>query len=336
MTGGPQRATVEVLVVSYNTRELLANCLASVEAHRPANGVEVRVSVCDNGSSDGSADMVSSRFPEARLLRQEGNLGFARANNVLTASSTADYLLLLNPDTVLVEDAVTPLLRVLLSDPRIVAVGPRLVFPDGTVQPSSQRFPGLDVEVASLIRGTRLGRVARRWFDAEAVLERSRQLGPIQGTKPRDTDFLWATCWLIRRADVASGELFDPHFSTYDEDLDFCRRHRDRGRRIVYVPEVTVVHIGGQSSRPELKRRLERRGRARYYRQHGGLARSMAFVALTVGMETARTAKRWIVKQAGARSLTSRRRAPRPAASRGDGQRSAATSRRTETADPAP
>jgi GT2 family glycosyltransferase len=279
--------------------------------------------------------MVSSRFPEARLLRQAGNLGFARANNLLTASSTADYLLLLNPDTVLVEDAVTPLLRVLLSDPQIVAVGPRLVFPDGSLQPSSQRFPGLDLEAASLIRGTRLGRVARRWFDAEAVVERSRQLGPSQDPRPRDTDFLWATCWLIRRADVAPGELFDPRFSTYDEDLDFCRRHRDRGRRIVYVPEVTVVHIGGQSSRPELKRRLERRGRAHYYRQHGGLARSLAFVALTAGIAKARRAKR-IVNQAGARSLTSRRRVPRPAASRGDAQRSAAASRHTETADPAP
>jgi GT2 family glycosyltransferase len=335
MTETARQPTAEVLVVSYNTRELLADCLASLEAHRPTEHVEMRVAVCDNGSTDGSADMVSSRFPEVRLVRQARNLGFARANNLLAASSTADYLLLLNPDTVLIEDVVRPLLRVLLSDPRIVVVGPRLVFPDGELQPSRERFPGLDLEAARLIRGTRLAALVRRWFDAEAFLDRGRQVGPIQDARPQDTEFLWATCWLIRRADATSGELFDPRFSTYDEDLDFCRRQRDRGRRIVYVPEVTLIHIGGQSSGANVKRRLERRGRARYFRQHGGLAKSLAFVSLAVGVENAKAVKR-ILSEAGARSLTSRHRAPRPAGSRGDGRPSAAASRHTESAGPSP
>jgi GT2 family glycosyltransferase len=90
---------------------------------------------------------------------------------------------------------------------------------------------------------------------------------------------------------VLSNGLFNPRFSTYDEDLDFCRRQRDRGRRIVYVPEVTLVHVGGQSSQPELKARLERRGRARYYREHGGRLTSLAFMSLTAAFDALRRAK---------------------------------------------
>jgi GT2 family glycosyltransferase len=291
MSDDPPRPTVEALIVSYNTRALLAECLASLEAHGPAGHIELRVAVCDNASTDGSAEMVASHFPDARLMRQDQNLGFARANNLLASSSIADYLLLLNPDTVLVEDLVTPLLRVLVADPRVIVVGPRLVSPGGAVQPSSEHFPGLAVEAARLLHATRLARVTRRWFDAEARLRRARQLELVHQTTPRETDFLWATCWLMRREDAAGGELFNPTFVTYDEDLDFCRRQRDRGRRIVYVPEVSLVHVGGQSSRPEIKQRLERRGRARYYRVHGGRAKSLAFRGLTGSFDHARRAK---------------------------------------------
>jgi GT2 family glycosyltransferase len=291
MSDHPPRPTVEALIVSYNTRALLAECLASLQAHGPAGHFELRVAVCDNASTDGSAEMVASRFPDARLTRQAENLGFARANNLLASSSVADYLLLLNPDTVLIEDLVTPLLRVLVADPRVIVVGPRLVSPDGAVQPSSEQFPGLPVEAARLLHPTRLARVTRPWFDAEARLRRARQLELIHETTPRETDFLWATCWLMRREDAARGELFDPTFVTYDEDLDFCRRQRDRGRRIVYVPEVTLVHVGGQSSRPAMKQRLERRGRARYYRVHGGRAKSLAFRGLTGSFDHARRTK---------------------------------------------
>jgi GT2 family glycosyltransferase len=285
------RPTVEALIVSYNTRALLAECLASLEAHLPGDGIQTRVAVCDNASTDGSADMVATRFPNVRLMRPGENLGFARANNLLASTSSAEYLLLLNPDTVMVEDVITPLLRVLVSDPRVIVAGPRLVFPDGGIQTSSEEFPRLAVEAARLLHRTRLARITRRWFDAEARLRHARQLGLIHETTPRDTDFLWATCWLMRREDAAAGELFDPRFVTYDEDLDFCRRQRERGRRVVYVPEVTLVHVGGQSSRPAIKQRLERRGRARYYRVHGGRAKSLAFLGLTGFFDHARRAK---------------------------------------------
>jgi GT2 family glycosyltransferase len=289
MTDPGQQPTVEVLIVSYNARDALAECLQSLRAHPPP-AAGVSVVVCDNASTDGSAELVASRFPETRLLRQASNIGFARANNLLAAGSTADYLLLLNPDTVLVEDLITPLLAVLCSDSRIAVVGPRLVFPDGRVQTSSEQFPDLAFEAARLLHGTRLGRITRTWFDAEARLRTTRQAALVDDRQPRDTEFLWATCWLMRRADVRE-TLFNPSFVTYDEDLDFCRRQRDRGRRIVYVPGVTLVHVGGQSSAPGVKPRLERRGRARYYREHGGRATSLLFRSLSGAFGQARRAK---------------------------------------------
>jgi N-acetylglucosaminyl-diphospho-decaprenol L-rhamnosyltransferase len=97
----------------------------------------VRVRVLDNASSDGSADMVAASFPDVELVRSDRNLGFAGANNRLVAVSDADHVLLLNPDTVFSEDVVTPLCHVFESDPRIALVGPRLVYPDGTPQPSA-------------------------------------------------------------------------------------------------------------------------------------------------------------------------------------------------------
>lgn len=272
---------VDVLVVSFNTKDILRDCLASLRAHPPAGDVELRVSVLDNASADGSADMVAAEFPEVRLVRSEENLGFARGNNALAQTSTADFLMLLNSDTVLTEDLVTPLLEVLGSDPAIALVGPRLVYPDGRAQMSSEAFPGLRYEAARLLRGTKAQALLRPVLDVDAELARVRQEDRAAERAPRDTDFLWATCWLLRREDPDAGPLFDQAFVTYDEDLDLCRRLRARGRRIVYVPGVSVVHLGGSSSTSERKRKLMETGRRRYYRRHHGAGTARAYAALS-------------------------------------------------------
>ena len=120
----------EILVVSYNTRELLDGCLTSIE--RTTDGRRVGVAVWDNASSDQSAEMVAERHPSARLVRSDSNLGFGAANNRLAASSTARYLLLLNSDTLLTEDIISPLREVLETWPTPPSTGPRLVWGDGS------------------------------------------------------------------------------------------------------------------------------------------------------------------------------------------------------------
>jgi GT2 family glycosyltransferase len=271
--------SVDALIVSFNTKEALRDTMASLLGHPPPGGVaELVVSVFDNGSSDGSADMVAREFPGARLVRSAVNLGFGPANNRLASTSTADYLLLLNSDMIVTEDIVGPLIRALREDPRLIVAGPRLVHPDGKVQYSAHRLPTLSSEFAQAMRGRRLGRAIAPVFDSQQRIDalQERTLTD-ERVDPRTPEFLWATCWLVRRADVAAEGLFDEAFPMYDEDLDFCHRARRRGRTFRYVPGVEIIHLGGLSSKTGAdKLRLMTRARHRYYRRHhGGLTAAL-------------------------------------------------------------
>jgi GT2 family glycosyltransferase len=267
--------SVDVLIVSLNTREILRDTLESLFRHAPSTAVaELKVSVLDNGSTDGSPEMVGREFPQVRLHESAENLGFARANNYLANRSDADYLLLLNSDVLVTEDLVSPLLSALNGSPRTLAAGPRLVFPDGRVQYSAPRMPALRVELADELRGTRLGRVLRPVFDSDRVVAHARDKARTDVQNgAREADFLWATCWLIRRADVVRDGLFDESFPMYDEDLDFCTRAMTRGRTFLYVSDVELVHLGGAStSGISAKLKLTRAARRRYYSRHHGTA----------------------------------------------------------------
>ena len=269
--------TVDVLIVSYNGRDLLADCLESIERYPPEPSVAaVNVRVLDNASSDGTLAMIKDRFPEVSLEIVPDNLGFARANNRLVASSDADYLMLLNPDTRWKGDVIGPLLMLLRQSPEAIAVGPRLDWPDGTRQLSAQDFPSISYELALLMSTTSWGRVVGRvWNFGEKV--RSVERPDISTSQPSETPSLWATCWLARRSDIAAVGLFDERYVTYDEDLDFCRRMRDRGRVFVYEPRITVTHVGGGSSSPDAKAALMQRGRYLYYARHHGRAAAFMY-----------------------------------------------------------
>jgi GT2 family glycosyltransferase len=265
--------TVDVLVVSLNTKDALRETLRTVIAHQPPGDVaQLRVRVFDNGSVDGSQEMVRTEFPSVDLTLSHENVGFGRANNRLAASSTADYLLLLNSDVVLKQDIVSPLSRALESDRTAIAAGPRLVYPTGQVQYSAGLLPDLSYEFAHAMKGTRLGRALRRIFDSDRKVAEIHQVAStLQNRGTRETDFLWATCWLIRHSDVSREGLFDEAFPMYDEDLDFCLRARRRGRKLLYVPEAELVHLGGASSGSSgAKLRLMRSARRRYYEKHHG------------------------------------------------------------------
>jgi GT2 family glycosyltransferase len=285
--------SVDALIVSYNTRGLLRDCLASLRAGAPDDpAIELRIGVLDNGSADASADMVAAEFPDVRLIRSSVNLGFGLANNALAATSTATHLLLLNSDTVVRHDIVTPLLRALESDPAVAIAAPRLVHPDGDVQASSERLPTLRFELAREIRGTKLQPLLRPFFDVDSVLEDHRRRGLLQQRRAHDAEFLWATCWLVRRADFPRGRLFDASFALYDEDLDACRRVTADGRRLVYVPDAEVVHLGGQSSVTSASKRARMRtGRARYYRRHHGPGKALAYRTTVAGADLLKRAR---------------------------------------------
>lgn len=272
---------MDVLIVSFNAKEQLWVTLATLLAHAPQRSrLELRVSVYDNASSDGSADMVADHFPQVTVLRADTNRGFARAMNALATRSSAEYLLLLNSDVIVERDLISPLVTELNARPDAVAVGPRLVYPGGAIQYSANHFPTLTYEYAKLIKGTRVGRLLRGLFDSEAVVRRVHQIAETERRSlPWEPDFVWATCWLLRRSDVVARGLFDETFPLYDEDLDFCMRARAHGRTMLYVPGVELVHLGGTSSTSDSKRRLMITARRRYYRRHYGRLAAMLYVA---------------------------------------------------------
>lgn len=273
---GPAPVRVEILIINYNGGQLLTTCLESIAHHLPMPGtVKVSITVLDNASSDGSVTRLRDRFPDVRLLESSNNVGFARGCNRLTMEATADFLMLLNPDVRFTEDIITPLLETMSANPDISVVGPRLVYPDGKPQFSSERFPTLTFELARALRGTKLGRLFEEGIDA--TLARFRRRREIEGRLTHRADFLWATCWLLRRDEVQRHGLFDEAFVTYDEDLDFCRRLRRRGGRAVYVASTELVHVGGASSTSEEKRKMVRAARQQYYRRHRGLGGAFAY-----------------------------------------------------------
>jgi N-acetylglucosaminyl-diphospho-decaprenol L-rhamnosyltransferase len=272
--------TVEVLIVSYNARDLLADCLRSLAQHLPTEGAgQVSVRVLDNASSDGSSEMIASLFPSVALECSPENLGFAQANNRLVNSSRSDYVMLLNPDTRWCEDLVTPLLKALQDSPQAVAVGPRLEWPDGRRQPSAQRFPTLSYEFAVAIQHMRYARLLRPLWDVDRVVNKVECLD-MDLSRRQVTPSLWATCWLMRRTDLATLGLFDERYATYDEDVDFCRRMHARGRTFIYEPRVTLIHVGGGSSSPSVKQGLVRRGRHLYYKLHHGRTAAFAYASV--------------------------------------------------------
>ncbi len=244
-----------IVIVNWNTKALLAGCLASIAEHPPSGAYEVIV--VDNASTDGSPVMLRDRFPDVTLLVNEENVGFAAANNVGIAQSHGDYILLLNSDTVVRAGALDALLRFMETEPEAGAAGARLINGDGTLQPSCSALPTLLREGMHLFHlDFRQRRMMQRWD--------TRQ--------PRPVEVLLGACMLVRRTALEQIGLMDEGYFMYSEEVDYCRRLRDAGWKLYWVPQAEVVHYGGQSTRQvatEMFLRLYA-AKLRYFRKHEG------------------------------------------------------------------
>lgn len=226
---------LSVIVVSWNTRELLRVCLRSV--YEAAGDLLFEVIVVDNGSTDGSPEMVASEFPQAVLTCNEANRGFAAANNQAIQASTGRHVLLLNPDTEVRPSALTTLVRFLDERPDAGATGSLLLDPGGGMQPSCSPMPTLSRELWRLLHLDRLWPYAsypmRGW---------SRQT-------PREVDVAQGACLILRRGALAQAGYLDEDYFIYTEEVDLCHRIRGCGWKVYWVPTAEVVHYGGQSTR---------------------------------------------------------------------------------------
>jgi GT2 family glycosyltransferase len=227
---------ISVVIVNWNTAGPLARALHSLA---PIPGIEWEPIVIDNHSSDDSVARLRRDFPQVRLIANPDNRGFGRACNQGFALATGEYVLLLNPDAALLPGALTTLISYLEARPAVAMVGPTLYHEDGTTQYSACRAPGLATEFYE-------------WFGLRGLFPSHRGLGRLyygyRNDKPFACDWLVGACLLVRRRALQQVGGFDERYWLYAEELDWCRRFRDAGWQVHFVPAARVAHIGGAAS----------------------------------------------------------------------------------------
>ena len=233
-----------IVTVSYNTRQLLSDCLEAAQAGLAQSGLAGQIWVVDNASADGSAGMVRDRFPNVHLLAHDENVGFAAGNNLalreLDLASGPRHVLFLNPDTRVLGDALGEMVRFLDATPGAGAAGAALVHGDGGLQHSAFAFPGL-VQIFldffplhhRLLESRLNGRYPRRLYEAG---------------RPFPVDHPLGAALMVRGETLARVGGFDERFFMYCEEIDLCRRIWAAGRQIYNVPRARIVHLVGQST----------------------------------------------------------------------------------------
>jgi GT2 family glycosyltransferase len=267
---------VSIVIVSFNTREVLRECLQSVE--RESDGLTIEILVVDNHSSDGSPEMIEQEYPQIRFFRSDVNLGFGAANNIALEQAQGRYVVLLNSDAFLCAGALRLAVTHMDETPRAGLAGGKLVGRDHSWQPSARMFPSLwsDAFVFTGLAGrfpkSRLfGHFDRTWADQSVASE---------------VDWVPGAFSIIRAETLMKVGYFDPAFFLYSEEVDLCRRIQAAGYQIWYWPDIVVIHIGGESSRQVKTLEMSSTGaqlilwRMRstllYYRKHHGAAAWLA------------------------------------------------------------
>jgi N-acetylglucosaminyl-diphospho-decaprenol L-rhamnosyltransferase len=253
-----ENVALSIIIVSWNTETLLAQCLTSLFAHPPTARYEVWV--VDNASSDGSAAMVREQFPQVKLLETGENLGFARGNNAAIEWCGGEYVLLLNPDTELLPGALDSLIAFMIEQPDAGAAGSRLLNPDGSLQTSCHPSPTL----------------LREWWyllHLDALWAYGRyNMAEWDTTEPREVDVLQGASLLLRKSLLDRIGVLDGDYFMYSEEVDLCLRIQRAGWRLYWVPQSQVIHYGGQSTQQAaLKMFLQLyASKLRYFRKHHG------------------------------------------------------------------
>lgn len=231
---------VSVVIVSYNVKDMLRDCLHSVL--QEGQTVPLELIVVDNASGDGSAQMVEHEFPQVKLIKNDENLGFAKATNQGMRQSRGEHVLLLNPDTVVYRGAISEMVRGLRENPSAGVIAPRLLNEDGSPQPSLSLRTHLSLPV-NLIREFQL----YRWLGgARRYLEDAQFAG--SATEPREIEDASGACLLARGEAVKDVGLLDERFFFQGEDCDWCLRMKKAGWKVLYWPSAVITHLGRKSS----------------------------------------------------------------------------------------
>ena len=250
---------LSVIILSWNVRDLLRACLASLPLADP----QVEIIVVEAASGDGSAEMVRVEFPSVNLIASAENLGYTRGNNLGLRAARGRYLLILNPDTEIMGDALAQMLAYMDAHPTVGLLGPQMLYPDGTVQSTRRRFPML---ATSFFESIWLQPIAPR-----SLLDHyyARDLAD---DAVAEVDWVVGAALLVRREAYEQVGGLDEGFFMYSEELDWCRRMKAAGWQVVYFPPARLVHHEAKSSAqvPAATHIRFNTSKVRYYRKYYG------------------------------------------------------------------
>jgi GT2 family glycosyltransferase len=264
---------ISVIIVSWNAREYLMQCLDSISSE--AYQFPIEIIVVENASSDGSAEAVADRFPQVRLIRSPTNLGFAKANNIGIKASLGRYICLINSDVKVLPDCLTRLVDYCEQHPEAGMAGPRIFGGDGKLQRSCRGFPSV---WNMLCRALALDS-----FFSKSRLFTGYSLRSWSQDCLRPVDILTGCFWLIRKDALPRVGLLDESFFMYGEDMDWCRRFWQCGWQVVFVPAAEAIHYGGaSSSNAPLRFYIEMlRADLQYWQKHHSSPAVTCYFALT-------------------------------------------------------
>jgi GT2 family glycosyltransferase len=265
---------ISIIIVNYNTIELLRGCLTSL---MQSEGRLCELIVVDNASTDGSADMVENEFPGVLLVRNQMNVGFSKANNQGLRQAKGRYFLMLNSDTIVRAHAVAAMAEFLGSHAAAGAATCKLMNADGTIQASISNRPGPMLLFFRLLGVSRMvsGDRARRWLLRTGGLFLGKTirsyLTPYETHEsPFEVENISGACLMLRREVVGQVGFLDEEFFMYFEDMDYCLRLHDAGWKMYYLPQGEIVHLGGMSSGGRMRNYSAHSYRAmfRFYKKH--------------------------------------------------------------------
>ena len=230
---------LSIVILCWNDRKVIEDCLQSIYCNTRSSEFEVIVS--DNGSTDGSVELIRASYPEVQIIENGRNLRFAKGNNVGIRASRGEYVLILNPDTIIHEGSLDRMMTFADEHPEAGAFGCRVLNADGSYQVSARPFASLKGEWIAALYMRWLGRLSE-WFTADSY-------PGWRGDSQRQVDWVSGCFILVRSHVLESISGFDEQFFYYYEDMDLCRRIRQAGHSILYFPGATITHLGGQSTK---------------------------------------------------------------------------------------
>lgn len=249
------------MIVNWNTCAELEACLRSICEE---NAIRLETIVIDNASPDDSAEMVRREFPQIQLIENKANLGFAKAANQGIKSSQGRYVLLLNPDSEVQTGALSAIVHFGDQNPKVGIFGPKILYPDGSLQYSCRGFPTV---AAGFFRNT----ILTKYFPHNSYIFDYLMLG-WDHCEPRDVDWVSGAALVARRELLEDIGMLDERFYMYCEDVDLARRSHDKNWRVTYFPGAVIVHACGKGSSKNPNRMIIEHQKSifRYFRKHHG------------------------------------------------------------------